>query len=52
MTTPRALAALQDAIRAELIRELVEKLTAELDSSEDESYLDGLRDAISMVEQA
>lgn len=51
-TTPRALAALQDAIRAELIAELVEKLTKNLAAvdAEDESYRDGFEDAIRTLE--
>jgi hypothetical protein len=49
---PRAIAALTDAIRAEVRAELIEKLSTQLESmlgAEDEAYLDGLRDAITLL---
>lgn len=53
LSTPRAMAQLTDAIRAELIAELVERLEA-LKAVEDlgEHYRDGVDDAIATIQQA
>lgn len=52
LSTPRAMSQLMDAMRAELIAELAEKLTKELGATatDDESYLDGWRDAVRTLE--
>lgn len=49
MTVPTALAALQDALRAELLAELAEELTALHDASDDQSYRDGVNDALTTL---
>ena len=51
MTTLQAMDALRDAIRAEVIGEMVAKLTAVIEESEDdELYLDGIADAIITIQ--